>query len=304
MKPKQFDTPILFLIFNRPDTTERVFAQIRKVKPTTLYVAADGPRPHRPGETELCRATRAVLDKIDWKCKLHTRLSKDNQGCRVAVSSGISWFFSKVKEGIILEDDCVPNESFFKFCQSLLAHYRDDERIMHICGVNLQDGIKRGQGSYYFSRMSHVWGWATWQRAWKKYDVDIPSFPHLLEQNAFASMFPDPDMRRYWIRSFNLVFTKQRDTWDYQWQYAMSVNNGLAVLPNRNLVSNIGFGSGATHTIDSFHKLGNRATVESGDIIHPEFVVPDLEADRFSFRRYTNPNKFRKLWQLARRTFS
>lgn len=304
MTTNNLETPVLILVFNRPDTTERVFQRIRQARPSKLFVAADGPRPDKPGEEAQCEATRALIKNIDWDCKLQTNYSKINQGCRVAVSSGISWFFSKVKEGIILEDDCLPDPSFFPFCESLLAYYRNDERIMHICGVNLQDGVKRGQGAYYFSKINHVWGWATWRRAWEKYDVDIRSFPRLLEQNVFTSIFPDAIMRKYWIKRFNMVFTRQRDTWDYQWQYAMSVNNGLAILPNRNLVSNIGFGSEATHTIDSFHKLSSRPTEILDEIVHPEFVVPNLEADRYAFRKYTNPNKLFKLWQLVRRTIS
>lgn len=301
MKTTSLRTPILFLIFNRPDTTRQVLERIRQLKPRTLYVAADGPRPYKQGEAQKCEETRALVKNIDWKCHVYTHFSETNLGCRVAVSSAIDWFFSRVDEGIILEDDCVPDLSFFPFCEELLSRYREDARIMHICGVNHQDGMIRGEASYYFSKMNHVWGWATWRRAWQQYDVTIESFPQLLQRNALASIFPDGAMRRYWIKRFHLVHTNQRDTWDYQWQYAMSVNNGLAIIPNHNLVSNIGFGAGATHTIDSFDTLHERPTSAIGRLVHPEFIVPDLEADRYSFHKYTNPNKFRKLWNLVRR---
>ncbi len=301
MSTNHLETPVLFLIFNRPDTTERVFQRIRQAQPRKLFVSADGARPYKEDELQKCEATRNIIRGIDWDCELHTNFSETNQGCRVAVSSGIDWFFANVEEGIILEDDCVPDMSFFSFCSALLSYYRNDERIMHICGVNFQDGVKRGTGTYYFSKINHVWGWATWRRAWKTYDVDIKSFPKTLHENTFSVLFPDPVMRRYWIKSFGLVFNKQRDTWDYQWQYAMSVNNGLAIMPNDNLISNIGFEAGATHTIDSFHKLSNRPTTYLGTIIHPTSVEADGEADLYTFRKYTNPPKIRKLWQLIRR---
>lgn len=300
MKTNYLETPVLFLVFNRPDTAEKVFQRIRMAKPRRLFVSADGPRANKVGEQQKCETTRALIKGIDWKCELYTNYSKTNLGCRIAVSSGIDWFFSHVDEGIILEDDCVPDVSFFSFCQSLLDYYRNDERIMHIGGVNFQDGVIRGPWSYYFSKINHVWGWATWKRAWKKYDVDIKSFPRLLEQNGLFSLFPDSVMRRYWMKNFGRVYRKERDTWDYQWQYAMSVNNGLAILPNQNLVSNIGFDTGATHTSGGFHELSNRPTTNLTTIVHPTFVVPDIEADMYAFRKYTNPNKFRKLWHLVR----
>jgi hypothetical protein len=294
-------TPVLFLVFNRPETTEKVFQRIRQAKPRRLFVSADGPRLNKDGERERCEATRSLIRGIDWDCELHTNYSENNLGCRVAVSSGIDWFFTNVDEGIILEDDCVPDLSFFGFCSALLDHYRNDERIMHIGGVNFQDGVTRGSGSYYYSRINHVWGWATWKRAWAKYDVNVATLPRMIEQHVFESIFPDRAMRDYWMKSFDLVFKKQKDTWDIQWQYAMSINDGLAILPNQNLISNIGFDIGATHTIDSFHDLSNRPTVALEAMVHPELVVPDSEADLYAFRKYTNPRKVRKLWYLIRR---
>ena len=303
MKSKAFDIPILFLIFNRPDTTAKVFERIRRMKPRMLYVAADGPRTNKPGESQLCEATRAIVKGVDWDCKVYTRYSKTNQGCRVAVSTAIDWFFSRVDEGIILEDDCVPNDAFFQFCRSLLEFYRSDERIMHICGVSFQDGAQRGNASYYFSSMNHVWGWATWKRAWEKYDVNVSAFPQLVESGVFASIFPDPEMRTFWIKRFNLVYARQRDTWDYQWQFAMSVNHGLSIVPNNNLVSNIGFGTDATHTTDSFHELGNRPTIDMKNLIHPQFVVPNHDADWYTFRNYMSPSRYQKTLLVARRLF-
>jgi hypothetical protein len=301
MTTQSFDTPILFLIFNRPDTTEKVFQRIRDIQPRRLFVSADGPRQHKKDEDRLCAETRKIVDKVDWKCELQINFLKINLGCRVGVSSGIDWFFRHVSEGIILEDDCVPDISFFRFCETLLESYRNDERVMHINGSNFQDGNVRGIGSYYFSKLSHVWGWATWKRAWDKYDVNISTYPQILEEKLLSALWPEPSMRRYWRKNIELVYTKIKDTWDIQWQYTISLNKGLVITPNHSLISNIGFDRNATHTIDDFHSLANRPTSSIVLINHPASIVPDLYADRYSFRKYMNPNKFKKVWQLIRR---
>jgi hypothetical protein len=302
MAPQLFDTPILFLIFNRPGTTERVFQTIRAIRPRQLFVSADGPRLSKKNEQLQCEETRSIIRNIDWDCTLKTNFSEKNLGCRVAVSSAIDWFFANVNEGIILEDDCLPDQSFFPFCESLLQKYRRDLRIMHINGVNCQDGVLRGNGSYYFSGLSHVWGWATWKRAWDAYDVNIATYPEFLATNMLQDMFPLQAMQRYWRKRFDLVFNRLKDTWDFQWQYSLSINNGLCITPNVNLVSNIGFNLNATHTIDNFHSLANRPTSSLASIVHPPFVSADHAADRYEFRKYVEPHKFKKLWQLIRRS--
>jgi hypothetical protein len=286
-----FNTPVLFLIFNRPDTTRKVFDIIRKIRPRQLFVSADGPHQNKTGEEEKCAESRKIIEEIDWDCELKTNYSEKNLGCRLGVSSGINWFFSNVQEGIILEDDCLPDTSY----------YRNNERIMHIGGINFQDGRIRGSGSYYFSKLNHIWGWATWKRAWEKYDVDISLYPQLLKENKLSSLFPEPAMKQYWQRNLDLVCKKQKDTWDIQWQFAMSTNNGLAIYPNVNLISNIGFDLDATHTVDDFHPLANRKTGCIDTIIHPVLIEPDIRADSYSFRKYINPNKIIKSWRLIRR---
>jgi hypothetical protein len=296
MKPESFSTPILFLIFNRPDTTSQVFNKIREIRPKYLFVSADGPRQNKIDDEQKCRETRNIIKKIDWECKPKTNYSEKNLGCRVGVSSGINWFFNQVTEGIILEDDCLPDLSFFHFCESLLEYYRNDERIMHIGGVNFQDGRARGSASYYFSRICHVWGWATWKRAWDKYDVNVTRLH--AKENRWCEFFPDRSMRKFWQKKFELVYNKEKDTWDYQWQYASSVNNGLAIIPSVNLISNIGFEGEATHTTANIHMLANRPTKSIGALLHPAIIEPDRQADEYTFRKYTNPNKLRKLWQL------
>jgi hypothetical protein len=303
MKQELFTTPILFMIFNRPDTTERVFQQIRAIKPKYLFVSADGPRLQKAGEAERCTQARAIIKQVDWDCELKTKFSEKNQGCKVSVSSAITWFFENVEEGIILEDDCLPDLSFFKFCQELLERYRNDQRIMHISGNNFQDGRRKGTGSYYASSLNHVWGWATWKRAWKKYDVTMAGYAD--DQDRFFKMFPDATIRNYWQKNFDLVYTNRKDTWDVQWQYTMFLHRGLALHPNVNLVSNIGFQTGATHTIDDFDPMANRKSERIEDMLqHPKILEPDTDADRYTFKTYFHPPKVKKALRLIRRYLS
>jgi len=298
-----FDTPILFLIFNRPDTTKIVFEKIREIQPRQLFVSADGPRPDKKGEHDTCEEARTITQAIDWKCELHTNYSKTNLGCRVAVSSGIDWFFNHVSNGIILEDDCVPDRSFFHFCATLLDRYRTENNVMHISGVNFQDGQQYGAGSYYFSAFNHVWGWATWKRAWNLYDVDMKSYPACLEQGLLDQIFPDPALRKYWKKNFDLVFERKKDTWDFQWQYASAMNHGVSIIPNKNLVTNIGFDANATHTVDHTNSLAKMPVEAIADIIHPTAILLEQKADTYAFRHYISPPKWKKVWSLIRRIF-
>jgi hypothetical protein len=303
MKLELFHTPILFLIFNRPKTTERVFQQIRKIRPHQLFISADGPRKDKINEEQKCIETRNIIEKIDWNCELKTNYSEKNLGCRVGVSSGINWFFSNVTEGIILEDDCLPDLSFFYFCNTLLEYYKNDNRVMHIGGTNFQDGITRGDGSYYFSSFNHVWGWATWKRAWNLYDVDMKSYPECLRQGLLFQLFPEPAIRSYWKKNFDVVFEKRKDTWDFQWQYASASNHGVSIIPNKNLITNIGFDANATHTVNHAHSLANMPTEAIQDIIHPAAMTIEQKADKYTFGHYLSPPKWKKIWSLIRRIF-
>lgn len=278
-------SPVLFLIFNRPDKTKQVFEAIRKAKPSKLFVAADGPRKDRDGEKEICEQTRAVIDSIDWECELFTLYRTENLGCKIAVSSAINWFFENVEEGIILEDDCLPNQSFFHFCDKLLNYYRDDERIMHIGGSNFQDGQIRGDGSYYFSNIYHIWGWATWRRAWSHYDIEMKNWGKFLNDGSLNSLFPDRSHRQYFIDVFNSIRLSNLNTWDYQWVLSCWLNDGISIIPNYNLVSNIGYGNEATHT--SFGSdLSNRKTDELMEFVVPGYFQKNLLADKYTIDKY------------------
>lgn len=307
----QFEVPIAFLVFNRPDTTALVFEEIRRIKPLKLLVVADGPRADRPGEAEKCAAVRSIVEQVDWPCEVLNNYAETNMGCKRRVSSGLDWVFELVEEAIILEDDCLPDRSFFSYCERLLDHYRHDERIMHIGGANFQCGLTRGDGSYYYSHLNHIWGWATWRRAWKYYDVNMSSYPLFCKQHHMDNILPHKGMRRAWLRSFSSVFASQLDTWDYQWTYAIWQQNGLSIIPNVNLVTNIGFGSDATHTSDSDNPFAATPAASHGDLVHPRFMVPDRVADEYTFRAITRITprrllaKYRKqvIFRLYGRTY-
>ena len=296
MTEKQgFSTPILFMIFNRPDTTAQVFEKIRALRPRFLYVAADGPRADRSGEAERCHETRKIIEAVDWDCQVKTLFRDENLGCRNAVSSAVSWFFDQVEEGIILEDDCLPDPSFFTYCAELLEKYRRDDRIMHIGGTNYQDGNKRGDASYYFSRYPHIWGWASWRRAWKHYDVAMTKFPEFREGNVIQTLWSDQKMQKAWMTNLQATFDGKIDTWDHQWTFSMWMQKGLSILPNVNLISNIGWGPGATHTSDLSSRLSMMSTGSLDQLVHPRAVVFEPNADQYSFYKYFNPTLLEKI---------
>jgi hypothetical protein len=277
----QLTTPVALLIFNRPDTTERVFREIAKAKPPKLLVVADGPRTNRAGEYEKCQQTRAIIQKVDWDCEVITNFAENNMGCKLRVASGIDWIFEQVEEAIILEDDCLPEPSFFQFCEEMLTRYRNNDRVSMVSGGNLQFGQQRGLASYYFSRYTHIWGWATWRRAWQHYDRDIKLWPQFRDEGWIEALFPNKGEQDYWRNSFQMVYDGSLDTWDCSWTFSALLKGMLQVVPNVNLISNIGFGPDATHT----HDVGIHANMPTQPInfplIHPNFVLQDPEGDRF-----------------------
>jgi len=280
--------PVLFIIFNRLDTTEQVFEKIRQAKPPRLYVAADGPREGIESEKEKVLNVREIVTKVDWPCEVKTLFRNKNLGCKMGVSTAINWFFEYEEQGIILEDDCVPHLDFFIFCEYLLDRYSKDERVSVITGNNFQNGKWRGDNSYYFSKYNHVWGWASWRRAWKYYQGDISFWPEWKNSINWLKYIPDKIERRYWEKNFNKMYLNQIDTWDYAWVASIWHKNGLTITPNVNLVSNIGFGSKSTHTINKNDKLNNIPTKEIGILRHPKTIHRNLEADRYVFDNHFN----------------
>lgn len=270
-------SPVLLLIFNRPDTTQLVFEQIRKGKPDKLYIAADGARDNKEGESELCQQTRELF-KIDWECEVKTLFRENNLGCKLAVSGGIRWFFENEEEGIVLEDDCLPSEDFFRFCDSLLEKYRLDSRIMHISGSKLTTK-KFGTDTYYFSKLTNVWGWASWRRVWLHYDENLELLDEFINQDLLKYVYTKNTVRKYLINAFTMTRNNYINTWDYQYAFLNFWNNGLSICPNYNMISNIGFNERGTHTNEVGHKLANLPVESFYEITHPKFFVPIIDAD-------------------------
>lgn len=276
-------TPIAFLIFNRPDTTKKVFEVIRQAQPSKLLIVADGPRPDRPTDLKKCADTRAIVNCIDWDCEVLTNYSEINLGCKQCVSSGLNWVFNLVEEAIILEDDCVPHPTFFPFCEELLDRYRNDERIMVIAGDNFQLARQRTKYSYYFSRYPHCWGWATWRRAWKYYDKEMKLWPEIRDENWLDSVLEDPEALEYWTQIFQTTYENRNNSWAYSWGLSCWVQSGLTILPNVNLITNIGFDVESTNTVNRESPLANLPIQEMYfPLQHPPFVMRHAEADRFT----------------------
>lgn len=242
-------SPILFLVFNRPAPTAQVFAAIRAARPPRLYVAADGARSNRPGEEQRCEQTRRVATAVDWPCEVKTLFREKNLGCKQAVSQALDWYFECEEEGVVLEDDCVPDPSFFRYCDELLEYHRNDDRVALISGDNFQFGRAYGDSSYYFSRYVHIWGWASWRRMWRHYDRDMKAWPAFRDGGGLQRIFGTRSREiKYWRRVFDAVHRGEIDTWDYQVNFAVWAQRMLTILPQKNLVKNIGFGTDATHT--------------------------------------------------------
>jgi len=296
-----FDTPILFLVFNRAHHSSEVFNQIRKIKPTKLYIVADGPREDRPSDRKGCYETRQlIMDGIDWPCQVKTLFREKNLGCKLSVSDGITWFFNQVEEGIILEDDCVPNISFFYFCRRMLEKYRFDQRILQISGSNYLQGKLNLAESYYFTKINDIWGWATWKRGWEKYDLKMTGYDKFLTDDALSNYMPVPKIRK-WLQSYlDESYTGKSNVWSSQWVFVLAKENALTIAPALNLVTNVGSdGIGeAANTTDqsSFIYSTLKAQEMPEKIIHPEYILPNVNADlvRFQLIRQTDPRLFFK----------
>jgi len=286
---EQFDPPyplktaVLFLIFNRLDTTKQVFEAIRLAKPPRLYIAGDGPRDSRQDEDKKVKAVRNyVMDHVDWNCEVKTLFREKNLGCKYAVSGGINWFFENEEMGIIIEDDCLPHPTFFRFCEELLDRYRNDERIGIISGDNFQFGRRRNEESYYFSRYAHIWGWASWRRTWGKYDVGLKQWPKVKKEGWLFDIFKEKKLVKYWENVFDTVFNNRIDTWDHQLTFATLINSMLNIMPNNNLISNIGFDGNATHTKKT-NLLSNIPNVEiTFPLTHPKIIIRNTLADNIT----------------------
>jgi len=276
-----FETPVALVIFRRPALTERVLGVLSTIRPRKLLVIADGPRADRPEEAELCAATRAVIDRVDWDCEVLKNYSDVNLGCGRRPATGFDWVFEQVEEAIILEDDCIPEQSFFLFCEMLLARYREDERVMHIGGSTYRTKEVSVPHSYYFSRFSGCWGWASWRRAWKLYDFSLSLWPAMQSSGWLKAHLNNEVAYAYWAGKFQAAYERRPGLtyWDYQWEFACWANSGLAIVPRQNLISNVGHGEDATHT---FHNplLDAPRQPMTFPLLHPPSVLANWRVDR------------------------
>lgn len=286
MSEFQLTTPVAFIIFNRPETTEHVFTEIARARPPKLLVVGDGPRANRDGEAAKVATARAIVNRVNWPCEVLTNFSETNLGCKVRVSSGLDWVFEQVTEAIILEDDCLPHPTFFRFCQELLERYRDDQRIGMISGDNFQFGHTLNDDSYYYSNINHIWGWASWRSRWQHdYDVDLKLWPKIRDEKRFYEWFGSKSEQDDFADYLERVYQGKIDTWDYQWQFASRLNGRIAAMPNVNLISNIGFGVEATHTT-GLSKFANLPVKQINfPLKHPSAVFGSITLDQRSAKK-------------------
>lgn len=275
---------VIFMIFNRPDHTRQVFETIRAAAPSKLLVIADGPRANKPGDAENCAAARAIIEGVDWECEVQTNYSETNLGCRLRIASGLTWAFELVDKAIILEDDCVPSASFFPYCADLLDYYESDERVMMISGDNHLLGRAQTADSYHFSRYPHVWGWATWRRAWAKYDLNMTNWPEIRDRKLFDQYVRKGGERFWWESVFQSAYEGNVATWDFQWTYSIWANSGLCITPARNLVRNIGVHPEATtQRRDSVYSSLGAEELDL-PLKHPATVLASLDIDELEAR--------------------
>jgi len=305
MQAEAFQTPVAFFVFKRPDTTRRVFEAISKVRPAKLLLIADGPRMGKEGEIEACRGVREIVARVDWPCEVMRNFSETNLGCRERMISGINWLFSLVEDAIILEDDCLPDLSFFPYCQELLEKYRGDSRIAYISGCNLIERYMTIEDSYCFSRIGGIWGWATWRSEWQRYDRNLSDWPGIKSRCLLTEVFDDPSVVKYLTAIFDAMYENRGpDTWDYQWLYTCLKNNSIAIVPRVNLIANIGFGKDGTHTIKPDERMMFSAAAVQFPLQHPFSLIPLLSLDRHRVRnmlpRSVPRRILRQLFRIAR----
>ena len=272
-------TPVLLIVYNRPDATALVFDAIRQAQPRQLFIAADGPRDGVPNDRARSNNVRKIVSNVDWECEEMTLFHGVNLGCRLGPATAITWFFENVEQGIILEDDCLPSQSFFRYCEELLNYFKDDKRIFSINGSSL--GYSSNESSYTYSMFMNMWGWATWKRVARQIDYDLQYWDKMkfkklwLYRKLNASNYLDVDFNwiRYWEARIHWLLDGF-ETWDYQWVFHQLKYNMLSVVPSKNLITNIGFGDDATHTFDPKNPVaGLKAEEMDFPLVHPDSVI-------------------------------
>jgi hypothetical protein len=276
-----FKTPIIFCIFNRPELTAQVFNTIRQIGPEHLFIIADGPRLDHPEDESLCAATREVVEAVDWPCQIKRNFSSVNLGCRERIVSGLNWAFEQVEEAIILEDDTLPDLSFFAYCEEMLQRYRDDPQIMMISGYNgLGNWPTPDNASYFFTRYGNIWGWATWRRAWQLYDCSLKRYQNWDIEGKLKQNLVNSEQIAHLSWRFNFLLRKSINSWDLQWLLICVLQGGLCAVPRVNLVRNIGFGVRALHTTNENDPRNLPHFSLPQPIIHPQnHSVDNIDED-------------------------
>lgn len=286
-----FQTPILLITFNRPEHTLRVLEEIKKQQPAYLFFFQDAPRTGHPTDDVNCSAVRNILDKpLEWDCEVKTFYSETNLGCGKGPSSAISWFFEQVETGIIFEDDCLPHSDFFSYCEQLLFKYRDDNRISFIGGSGFQDSKKLHKSSYYFGSGSYgTWGWAGWRRSWNFFDYYIESIDRQTMKSLIQKYFKNFRQREFWLEIFDVVKNNRfnESCWDYQFYFSCWQKGMLAIIPYKNMITNIGYDTEGTHTLANNHPAANLYTTTIFPLIHPNRIKLNIKADFYVFKNYT-----------------
>lgn len=271
---------VLFLTFNRLDTTKLVFEQIKIAKPPKLYLASDGPRKNKEEEAETVKTVRNwLLENVDWDCEVKTLFREENLGCGKAVSSAITWFFEQEEDGIILEDDCLPNQSFFKYCEELLDYYKENKNVWVISGDQFIADYNNN-ASYYFAKIMHCWGWASWSDRWKHYQFDLKDY----DEKGIDNVSEKKYIQKYWLNILNVMKEHKIDTWDYQWALEIVKHNGLCINPSVNLISNIGL-IGTHYKNAKENTMMNLPTFEIKKIIHPDKIEFDMNAINYIYEK-------------------
>ena len=281
--------PVIFFIFNRPELTKQVWEAITRAKPKKLYICADGPRKDKPDDIEKIRATRQCVERVDWPCEIHRWYANENLGCNQSFVKNLDQLFEVEDRVIVLEDDTLPSESFFPFCDVLLEKYKDESTIFHITGSNLNWDLLRPASDYYFSRYALPWGWATWKRAWRLYDSNMQGWKNIEIKEAVLNSFKNQVEKVFWNNIFDNAYRKigDADAYDYVWKFSIWAHDGLSIIPSVNLVKNIGFGENSTHTknINPSHIVPLR-NLNLISLKHPKNQVPNGIRDARTFRIY------------------
>ena len=284
------NSPVLLLTFNRPDTTQKVLNAIRNARPKHLYISSDGDRKEKLGDKEKVQSVRELIkEQIDWPCEIKTLYRDKNLGCRFAVTTAIDWFFENESEGIILEDDCVPDPSFFRYADDLLSSYRHDQRVMSISGHNYNLDCQTKTDSYFFSRYHNSWGWATWKRAWQYYDGEMTNWPILRESNLLLNLGDGSlSFKRFWTSIFDRTYLNKIDgVWDYRWLFSCWIQSGMSILPTQSLIENIGFGEDSTHTFNAKTYPNKRySSAFTLPLKHNDCVYRDFNSDKMIDRSW------------------